>query len=348
VPVKRKPPPPQPRVFLNQQVRRKPLNEPRQRRRRVVEEVYYEPAPLFSSEFLAALQLIPSIANYEKPAEAKDVCWKCNGEEDVDQMLFCDGCDLATYHMRCCRPEIELVPEGDWYCPVCEQCVLYIKLRERLRRIGGRLKKPKKPRAPLTPVKSSVHKERLKEPKPEPMEHRVEPEPSPNQQKGLILVPKKEFEFPPKKERPSKPTMVPHDSPQKSSTPIRPTPKSERSEYSSPKKHNKSPCHYTADDFLAQPLFHKLDVTKIPQPQKRFVPYEEYELQPRKTKVMSITYDDETLAKESEKRGVSTSGHVAMDTVQLSVEQKAALAAWEQMEKSYNQSEESEDSSDAS
>ena len=42
------------------------------------------------------------------------------------------------------------------------------------------------------------------------------------------------------------------------------------------------------------------------------------------------------------------SGHVAMDTVQLSVEQKAALAAWEQMEKSYNQSEESEDSSDAS
>ena len=37
-----------------------------------------------------------------------------------------------------------------------------------------------------------------------------------------------------------------------------------------------------------------------------------------------------------------------MDTVQLSVEQKAALAAWEQMEKSYNQSEESEDSSDAS
>ena len=56
------------------------------RRRRVVEEVYYEPAPLFSSEFLAALQLIPSIANYEKPAEAKDVCWKCNGEEDVDQV----------------------------------------------------------------------------------------------------------------------------------------------------------------------------------------------------------------------------------------------------------------------
>ena len=37
------------------------------------------------------------------------------------QMLFCDGCDLATYHMACLLPPIENVPDDDWYCPVCEQ-----------------------------------------------------------------------------------------------------------------------------------------------------------------------------------------------------------------------------------
>ena len=36
-------------------------------------------------------------------------------------MLFCDGCDLATYHMACLLPPIEVVPDDDWYCPVCEQ-----------------------------------------------------------------------------------------------------------------------------------------------------------------------------------------------------------------------------------
>ena len=40
-------------------------------------------------------------------------------------MLFCDGCDLATYHMACLLPPIETVPEDDWLCPVCEQ-VIYI------------------------------------------------------------------------------------------------------------------------------------------------------------------------------------------------------------------------------
>ena len=45
-------------------------------------------------------------------------------------MLFCDGCDLATYHMACLLPPIETVPEDDWLCPVCEQviCILIQKL----------------------------------------------------------------------------------------------------------------------------------------------------------------------------------------------------------------------------
>ena len=36
-------------------------------------------------------------------------------------MLFCDGCDLATYHMACLQPPIEEVPDDDWFCPICEQ-----------------------------------------------------------------------------------------------------------------------------------------------------------------------------------------------------------------------------------
>ena len=33
-------------------------------------------------------------------------------------MLLCDGCDKG-YHTYCVVPAIEVVPEGDWFCPEC-------------------------------------------------------------------------------------------------------------------------------------------------------------------------------------------------------------------------------------
>jgi uncharacterized Zn finger protein (UPF0148 family) len=37
---------------------------------------------------------------------------------DEANTLLCDGCD-AGFHMRCLRPPLEHVPEGDWFCPDC-------------------------------------------------------------------------------------------------------------------------------------------------------------------------------------------------------------------------------------
>lgn len=56
------------------------------------------------------------------PADGDDIdmaCWGCGCTEPEDTMLLCDGCEGA-YHTNCLRPALELVPEGDWFCPGCQ------------------------------------------------------------------------------------------------------------------------------------------------------------------------------------------------------------------------------------
>ena len=36
------------------------------------------------------------------------------------QILLCDKCD-AGYHTACLRPPLMIIPDGDWFCPPCEQ-----------------------------------------------------------------------------------------------------------------------------------------------------------------------------------------------------------------------------------
>lgn len=60
-------------------------------------------------------------------------CRSCGGGEDEEHLLMCDGCDKA-WHAYCARPELESVPEGDWYCQVCN---LQRGLKERLGDVAG-------------------------------------------------------------------------------------------------------------------------------------------------------------------------------------------------------------------
>eukprot|EP00878_Enallax_costatus_P013685 GHUV01014311.1.p1 GENE.GHUV01014311.1~~GHUV01014311.1.p1 ORF type:complete len:709 (+),score=279.68 GHUV01014311.1:832-2958(+) len=46
------------------------------------------------------------------------VCSACGHTQPERNMLLCDGCD-AGYHMTCLKPELTVVPEGDWFCPSC-------------------------------------------------------------------------------------------------------------------------------------------------------------------------------------------------------------------------------------
>lgn len=41
-----------------------------------------------SKEFIDSLRDLPSISDFKKPDEAEDKCWKCNGVENVDQVLL--------------------------------------------------------------------------------------------------------------------------------------------------------------------------------------------------------------------------------------------------------------------
>jgi uncharacterized Zn finger protein (UPF0148 family) len=43
----------------------------------------------------------------------------CSKSDRPDVLLLCDGCDDA-YHLECLRPILLFVPNGDWFCPLCE------------------------------------------------------------------------------------------------------------------------------------------------------------------------------------------------------------------------------------
>ena len=45
-----------------------------------------------------------------------DYCKIC---KDGGELLCCDFCP-GTYHMRCVKPQLINVPEGEWKCPMCK------------------------------------------------------------------------------------------------------------------------------------------------------------------------------------------------------------------------------------
>lgn len=47
------------------------------------------------------------------------------------KLILCDGCD-APYHLACLKPTLSEIPEGDWFCPVCEHDKLVKKLQEKI------------------------------------------------------------------------------------------------------------------------------------------------------------------------------------------------------------------------
>ncbi|KAJ7746825.1 regulator of chromosome condensation 1/beta-lactamase-inhibitor protein II [Mycena maculata] len=53
------------------------------------------------------------------PPEACIQCGEDHGE-DVDDVLECEKCD-APYHLGCLTPPLESIPEGEWFCPDCEE-----------------------------------------------------------------------------------------------------------------------------------------------------------------------------------------------------------------------------------
>jgi len=63
----------------------------------------------------------------KSPSKMQDImaivstaCEICGSKSDEDSMLLCDGCDKG-FHTYCVDPPTEEVPEGDWFCPKCQE-----------------------------------------------------------------------------------------------------------------------------------------------------------------------------------------------------------------------------------
>ena len=61
-------------------------------------------------------------------------CQKCTKSDRPEVLLLCDDCDDA-YHIDCLRPTLLSVPDGDWFCPLCEQKKLSNNLIEKLKEL---------------------------------------------------------------------------------------------------------------------------------------------------------------------------------------------------------------------
>lgn len=52
---------------------------------------------------------------------APDLCVVCDRDEgDENSLLVCERCD-NPYHLACLTPPLDTVPEGEWFCPDCEE-----------------------------------------------------------------------------------------------------------------------------------------------------------------------------------------------------------------------------------
>jgi len=52
--------------------------------------------------------------------EVGTLCTKCYSGHEQNPMLLCDGCD-AGWHIQCLDPPLSNVPDGGWFCLLCEE-----------------------------------------------------------------------------------------------------------------------------------------------------------------------------------------------------------------------------------
>lgn len=76
-------------------------------------------------------------------AKEEEACQKCNKSDHPEWILLCDNCDKG-YHCSCLSPVLFYIPEGDWYCPPCQQEQLIKALENQLKEFDDLVENKKK------------------------------------------------------------------------------------------------------------------------------------------------------------------------------------------------------------
>ncbi|XP_065582306.1 PR domain zinc finger protein 2-like [Artemia franciscana] len=77
--------------------------------------------------FAKTADILGNDSNGEE-AGSKKPCQKCGKTNQPELILICDQCGSGL-HTSCLKPALELIPEGDWYCPSCSHVRLINSLR---------------------------------------------------------------------------------------------------------------------------------------------------------------------------------------------------------------------------
>lgn len=72
-------------------------------------------------------------------SNSEHACQKCNETDHPEWILLCDSCDKG-YHCSCLVPVLFIIPEGDWFCPVCQHRKLITNLQEKLAQYDEKFK----------------------------------------------------------------------------------------------------------------------------------------------------------------------------------------------------------------
>nr|XP_031861731.1 uncharacterized protein CI109_002963 [Kwoniella shandongensis]KAA5528803.1 hypothetical protein CI109_002963 [Kwoniella shandongensis] len=63
---------------------------------------------------------LSDLTRYPEHIDSASICVVCNEDKDGVDALECERCD-QPYHLGCLDPPLDEVPEGEWFCPECEQ-----------------------------------------------------------------------------------------------------------------------------------------------------------------------------------------------------------------------------------
>ncbi|RWS31197.1 remodeling and spacing factor 1-like isoform X1 [Leptotrombidium deliense] len=87
---------------------------------------------MLSRELISNLSVVrsDSESDEEESDEENDdtPCRRCGKYDHPEWILLCDSCD-SGYHTACLNPPLMLIPDGDWFCPPCENVNSLISMK---------------------------------------------------------------------------------------------------------------------------------------------------------------------------------------------------------------------------